>query len=125
MKSKIINQKTARRKNRVRAGIFGTAQKPRLSVFRSNRYTYAQLIDDAAGKTILSASTIFSDPAAAKKKEKKAAGKRLQPAELGELLAKKAAEKGIKQAVFDRGAYKFHGRVKAVAEGAKKAGLKV
>lgn len=118
-KRKILNKIRLRRKRRTRAKIRGTAQRPRLSVFRSNRYTYAQLIDDEQGKTLVSAST--KELMALKSKT---LNPKLQQAEqLGELIAKKALEKGIKKAVFDRGEYKYHGRVKAVAEGARKGGL--
>ncbi|KKR88870.1 MAG: 50S ribosomal protein L18 [Candidatus Wolfebacteria bacterium GW2011_GWA2_42_10] len=101
---------------RTRAKIFGTASKPRLSVFRGNRYTCIQLIDDEKGNTLASAST----------RELKKKDKRTVLAEqLGELIAKKAVEKGIEKAVFDRSFYKYHGRVKAIAEGARKGGLKL
>ncbi|MBI5401339.1 50S ribosomal protein L18 [Candidatus Wolfebacteria bacterium] len=114
---KKLNQTRLRRKARTKAKIFGTQEKPRLSVFRSNLYTYAQLIDDLNGKTLASAST----------KEVKAKNKnKIQEAEtLGELIAKKAIEKKIDTAIFNRGGYAYHGRVKAVAEGARKAGLKI
>ena len=108
-----------RRQVRVRAKLNGTAARPRLSVFRSNRYLYAQLIDDAAGKTLASATTL------AGKGAPKAAAKKIDAAQAaGERLAKKALELGIKEAIFDRGSYRYHGRVKAVAEGARSAGLK-
>ncbi|MEK7149807.1 MAG: 50S ribosomal protein L18, partial [Patescibacteria group bacterium] len=99
------------------AKIFGTQEKPRLSVFRSNLYTYAQLIDDLNGKTLASAST---------KEVKEKNKNKIQEAEaLGELIAKKAIEKKIDAAIFNRGGYAYHGRVKAVAEGARKGGLKI
>lgn len=111
MKSKkILNKIRERRKNRTRAKINGTAERPRLSVFRSNCYTYAQLIDDEAGKTLVGVSI---------KKTKGSSEK------LGELIVKKAIEKGIKKAIFDRGNYKYHGRIKAVAEEARKMGLQI
>jgi large subunit ribosomal protein L18 len=114
--AKDINKIRIQRKARDRAKIFGTAEKPRFSVFRSSRYTYAQLIDDMDGKTLVSAST----------KELKEKGKKSELAEkLGELISKKAIEKGIKKAVFNRGSYKYHGRIKAVAEGARKGGLQL
>lgn len=103
------------RKARSRAKLYGTAQKPRLSIFKSNRFTYAQLIDDSSGKTLASASTMDAKT-----------GTKVNKAELlGEKIAKKAIEKNISSAIFDRGDYRFHGRVKAVAEAAKKAGLKI
>lgn len=109
------NQKTARRKARTRAKISGTNLKPRLSVFRSNTGLFLQLIDDEAGKTLLSADV----------KELKAAKitKTEAGLELGKLLAQKALAKKITTVVFDRGSYKYHGRVKAVAEGARSGGL--
>ena len=115
---KKINQTRIRRKVRSRAKIFGTQEKPRLSIFRSNFYTYAQLIDDLNGKTLASASTM-------ELKELKGKNKVQQAESLGELVAKKAIEKNIKAAVFNRGNYAYHGRVRAVAEGARKAGLKI
>ncbi len=114
---KKLNQKRTRRAIRSRAKIAGTASKPRLSVFRSNRYVYAQLIDDEARRTLASASAIAM-------KEVKG-GKAAQSEKVGEELAKKASAAGIKQATFDRGSYKYHGRIKAVAEGARKGGLKI
>ncbi len=120
---KSLNEIRERRKKRARAKIFGVLERPRLSVFRSNRYTYGQLIDDEARKTLVSAST----------RELLSSGKTRLPKQpkqnlaekLGELIAKKAAEKNIKKAVFDRGLCKYHGRVKAVAEGARKEGLQI
>ncbi len=113
-KNKEKNQKQDRRHARVRAKVTGTASRPRLSVFRSNRGMFLQLIDDAAGKTIASASSI----------EVKAKGKKVEISkELGKMIAEKAAAKKITAVVFDRGAYKYHGRVQAVAEGAREGGL--
>jgi large subunit ribosomal protein L18 len=117
---KKLNEKRIRRANRTGMVIFGTSERPRLSVHRTNRYFYAQLIDDEKHKTIVSASNAVK--AAAKgTKVAKAAG----AFSVGESLGKKASEKGIKKAVFDRGAYKFHGRVKSFADGIKKAGLTI
>ncbi len=118
-KVKNLNQIRARRAGRTRAKISGTAEKPRLSVFRSNRYVYAQLIDDKKGHTLAGISTFEMKKSAGKD------SKTVQAGRIGEELAKKALVSGIKQAVFDRGSYKYHGRVKAVAEGAKKGGLKI
>ncbi|MEK7212708.1 MAG: 50S ribosomal protein L18 [Patescibacteria group bacterium] len=115
---KITNQKRVRRTKRTRARIFGTADKPRLVVFRSNRFIYAQLIDDSAQRTLLSASDRGLDKGA-KTKNKSALAEAI-----GEALAKKADAAGIKRVVFDRRAYAYHGRVKALAEGARKGGLK-
>ncbi|MDD2257985.1 50S ribosomal protein L18 [Candidatus Falkowbacteria bacterium] len=114
-KIKLNNERQARRHGRVRAKISGTAARPRLSVFRSNKGLYLQLIDDVAGKTLVSART----------KELKETGKKIDSAAaLGKLLAEKAQAKKISAVVFDRSCYKYHGRVKAVAEGAREGGLK-
>jgi large subunit ribosomal protein L18 len=105
----------ARRRNRVRAKISGTPKIPRLNVFRSLKYVKAQLIDDVSGKTLAYASD---------EELKKSKGTKTEKSkEVGKLIAKKALEKDIKQAVFDRASYKYHGRIKAVAEGAREAGL--
>ncbi len=119
-KKKNLNQIRLRRAKRARAKISGTAEKPRLSVFRSNRYVYAQLIDDKKGHTMAGISTFEI-----KKSAGKDSAKTVQAERIGEELAKKALATGVKQAVFDRGSYKYHGRIKAVAEGAKKGGLKI
>lgn len=105
------------RKLRVRAKTKGTLQKPRLSVYRSNKFIYAQIIDDEKGKTIVGVSE--KNLSLKEKKSKTEKSK-----ELGLLLAKKAIEKKVKEVVFDRGSYKYHGRVKQVAEGAREGGLK-
>ncbi len=103
------------RHNRVRSVVSGTAKRPRLSVYRANRHIYAQLIDDEAGKTLAAVSS----------SEIKSKGKKVSLAmETGKLLAKKAGEKKIASAVFDRGGFAYHGRVKALAEGAREGGLK-
>jgi len=109
-------QKRYRRHRRVRAKIKGTAKVPRLCVFRSSKNIYAQVIDDEKGKTLASAS----DLEIKKKKDKKA----VLATKVGNLIAKKAIEKKINKVVFDRGGYKYHGRVKALAEGARDGGLK-
>ncbi|MDI6717521.1 MAG: 50S ribosomal protein L18 [Patescibacteria group bacterium] len=121
-KDKIKNKITERRKKRVRSKILGTLIKPRLSIFRSNKFTYAQLIDDINGKTLASVST---RKISGKNKKETGKGKQSIAEQLGELIFKKAAEKNITSAVFDRGSYNYHGRVKAVAESARKAGLKI
>ncbi|MEK7549220.1 MAG: 50S ribosomal protein L18 [Patescibacteria group bacterium] len=118
---KNLNKIRERRKNRARAKIFGVSECPRFSVFRSGRYTYGQLIDDEARKTLISAST--REFSSSNKKQLSKQSKQNLAEKLGELIAKKAAEKNIKKAVFDRGWRKYHGRVKAVAEGARKEGL--
>ena len=117
--------KRNQRRKRVRAKIIGTAERPRISVFRSNRNVWVQLIDDAAQKTLAAVST--REPKAVKKSKGKndSGAAPVQAAEkIGELIAKKAQEHKIEQAVFDRGGYKYHGIVKSVAEGARKGGLK-
>ncbi len=102
---------------RVRAKIKGTAKVPRVSVFRSNRHVFAQLIDDGAGKTIVSSIVKSKGKSTIKGDKTEIASA------VGEMLAKKAKDAGISQAVFDRGGYKYHGRVKALAEGLRKGGL--
>ncbi len=115
-KQKAKQLKRIRRRAKIRAKISGTKQRPRLSVFKSNKAIYLQLIDDKTGKTLISAST-----KEVKTKDKKQA----VGFELGKILAQKALAKQIAKAAFDRGGYKFHGRVKAVADGAKEGGLKI
>jgi large subunit ribosomal protein L18 len=109
-----------RRHERVRKRVSGTASRPRLCVFRSLTHIYAQVIDDGAGNTITCASTLDADiKNGSGKKNKK------QMAELvGTLISKRAQDKGIKQVVFDRGGYKYQGRVKALADAARGAGLR-
>ena len=110
------NQLRQRRKKRVRAKIFGTDSQPRLSVFVSNQHLYTQLINDEKGITLVSASDL----------EIKEKGKKVEIAKaVGKLLAEKALKKNIKEAVFDRGSSRYHGRVRAVAEGARQASLKI
>ncbi len=106
-----------RRHQRVRAKVRGTELKPRLCVFRSLNHIYAQVIDDAKSQTLTSASTLDAEIEA----EGKAKTARAEL--VGSLVAKRAIDKGIKQVVFDRGGYKYHGRVKALAEAARQAGL--
>lgn len=111
---KRYRSKRDQRRTRVRGKIFGTAKYPRLSVFRSGKHIYAQLIDDKKGATLVSVSDF--DLKEGTKVEKAAV--------IGEELAKKALKLKLKEAIFDRGGYKYHGRVKAVADGARKGGLK-
>ena len=111
-----------RRKARIRAKVKGTAETPRLSVFRSSRGMYLQLIDDQNGKTLVSA---HSKEVKISAKDKEGSKKTDISFELGKLIAKKAVEKNIKQAVFDRGGNKYHGRVMAAAEGAREGGLEL
>lgn len=114
--------KTARRskiRRRIRSKISGTAEKPRLCIFKSSKHVYAQLIDDQSGNTIASASTVSS-----KMKDGLGDKPKMEKAEaIGEFLAKTANENGISQVVFDRSGYKYHGIVKSLAEGARKGGL--
>ena len=93
--------------------------RPRLSVFRSNQHIYAQVIDDAQGRTVATASTLEKDL----RSKLKSCGDRGAAAEVGKLVAERALAAGIKEVVFDRGAYLFHGRVKALADGAREGGL--
>lgn len=106
-----------KRHSRVRTKISGTASRPRLNVYRSNKHIYAQLIDDVNAVTLASASTMDKGFEADSKATTEAAAK------IGELIAKKAQEKDIKAVVFDRGGYLFHGRVKALADAARENGL--
>ena len=108
-----------RRHDRLRKKVAGTGERPRLSVFRSLSHIYAQVIDDVEGKTLLAASDLEAaiKPSAAGKKKAEVAKA------VGELVASRAKERGIKQVVFDRGGFPFHGRVKALAEAARSAGL--
>lgn len=105
---------------RVRKKVYGNSESPRLNVYRSLKHIYAQLIDDQSGRTLISASTL--DPSL--QGQLKTAGNREAARTVGELLAKKALEKGIDRVVFDRGGFLYHGRIKALAEGARSGGLK-
>ncbi len=118
-KNKYKNFKWKRRKKRVRKKISGDAQRPRLAIFRSLRHMYVQLIDDEAGCTLVSASTM-SDSIGDEIKSK---GGAAAAAKIGEVLGRKASELGIHQVRFDRNGYRYHGRVKALAEAAREAGL--
>jgi large subunit ribosomal protein L18 len=109
-------QKRLRRRRRVRAKIRGSAERPRISVYRSNRGVFAQLVDDDAGKTIASVSWTEG--------ELKGLARMEQAKKAGELLAARAKEAKVETVVFDRGGYQYHGRVKALAEGAREGGLK-
>ncbi len=108
-----------KRKTRIRKRIFGTEQRPRLSVFRSAKHIYAQIVVDSTGSTILAASSLSPEIKEELGKLKKSeAAKRV-----GELLGRKAAEKNIRKVVFDRNGFLYHGRIKALAEGASESGL--
>jgi len=112
-------QRRVRMKRRYRDAVRGTADRPRLAVYRSLRHVYAQVIDDDKGVTVVSASTLqksASDPAGSANCE---AGKRL-----GKIVAERAKEQGVAAVVFDRGGFRYHGVIRAIAEGAREAGLK-
>ncbi|MFH1181072.1 MAG: 50S ribosomal protein L18 [bacterium] len=115
---KLKLKKKNRRRSRVMAKIFGTEQVPRLSVFRSNRHIYWQLVDDSKKKIILSAGDFKGS------KLKKKMTKTASAYETGKLIAQKAKDLKIEKIVFSRGGYKYHGRIKALAEGAREGGLK-
>ena len=110
-------QRRLRRRRRVRAKIRGTAERPRISVFRSNRGIFAQLIDDDSGRTLVAVNWTEDDL-------RKLTGAD-QARRAGALLAERAQGAGVQSAVFDRGGYQYHGRVKALAEGAREAGLRL
>ncbi len=112
-----IDEARLRRKKRVRGRISGTAERPRLSVYRSGRHIYVQAIDDVAGSTVATASTLTDgfEAGGLKKAE--------QATRVGGMLAKVLLEKGISSVVFDRNGYRYHGRVKALADGARQGGL--
>jgi large subunit ribosomal protein L18 len=110
-------QRRLKRRRRVRAKITGSAERPRISVFRSNRGIFAQLIDDGTGRTLASVNWTESDLRGLKPME--------QANKAGQLLAERAKAAGVERAVFDRGGYQYHGRVKALAEGAREGGLTV
>ena len=116
---KRTEQQRQKRHRRVRVQVHGTAERPRLNVFRSLRHIYAQVVDDSAGRTLVSACTLD----VGLREELGKLSKTEQAKRVGELVAKRALDKGVKEVVFDRGGYKYHGRVKAVAEGARSAGL--
>lgn len=108
-------QRRLRRRRRVRSKIRGSAERPRLSVFRSNRGVFAQLIDDDAARTVVAVS--WTEP------ELRKLGSKEQAKKAGEILASRAKEAGVEACVFDRGGYQYHGRVRALAEGAREGGL--
>ena len=114
-------QQTQKRHRRLRRFLIGSQSRPRLSVFRSNNHIYAQVIDDHAQVTICSASTVDKE---LKGNTKNSSSNCSSSSEVGVLLAKRAIKKGIKEVVFDRGGNIYHGRVKALAESAREAGLK-
>ncbi|MGA9396888.1 MAG: 50S ribosomal protein L18 [Anaerolineaceae bacterium] len=119
MANKSRNDARLHRHQRVRKSIYGTPARPRLNVFKSSAEIYAQVIDDEAGKTIISASTIDVEL----RKSLKGLKKSEQARKVGTLLADRAKQKGIKEVVFDRGGFRYMGRVKALADGAREGGL--
>jgi len=138
MKRELKQEKRQRRHKRIRAKVSGNARQPRLCVFRSVKHIYARLIDDEEGRTILSSSDLELKKPKIKNQELKIQienkeierskkiliGKTALAYEVGKLIAEKARQKKIEKVVFDRGGYKYHGRVKALAEGAREGGLK-
>ena len=110
-----------KRQARIRKKIKGTPERPRLSVFRSAKHVYAQVIDDTAGATLATASSVEKDFKAQDKFENKKAA----AAYVGKLVAERALDKGIKKVVFDRNGFLYHGRVKAISDGAREAGLEL
>lgn len=120
----MIEERRSRRKRRVKVKVVGSLKRPRLSVFRSNKYIYAQIINDQKGITLVSASS-RDLKVKNEEKEKKTKMSKIDTAnKVGEILASKALKKKIDKVSFDRSWYKYHGRVKALAEGARKGGLK-
>ncbi|MCI8792577.1 MAG: 50S ribosomal protein L18 [Eubacterium sp.] len=120
MVSKKVRSEVRKNKHRrIRSRLSGTPEKPRLSVFRSNKHMYAQVIDDEAGNTIVSASTLQSEVKDGLEKTNDITA----ASRLGEVIAKKALDNGIKTVVFDRGGYIYQGKVKALADAAREAGL--
>jgi large subunit ribosomal protein L18 len=117
MSVKTKEARRLQRRRRVRAKVTGTATRPRLAVFRSNNGVFAQLIDDEAGRTLAAAQWTEADV--------RGLGRTEQATKVGELIAQRAKAAGVETAVFDRGGYQYHGRVKAVADGAREAGLEI
>lgn len=119
IKSKIRKEKIQKRHRTIRVKLSGTTEAPRLAVYRSTKHIYAQLIDDVKGVTIASASSVDKDL-----KEKLGHGGNIDAAKIiGEAIAKKALKKGVKDVVFDRGGFLYHGRIQALADAAREAGL--
>jgi len=115
----VKKQARLKRKKRIRKKIFGTTERPRLTVFRSNRHIYAQIIDDGSGNTLVSASSLEKDF-----RQEADSGDKTKVAEkIGETIATRAIDKGLKKVVFDRNGFLYHGRVKALSDGARKGGL--
>ncbi len=119
MKKLFTEVRRERRQRRVRAKVAGTAGRPRLNVFRSSRHIFAQLIDDSKGHTLVAASTLDDTVRSNAKQWKKTE----EAKAVGKLLAERALAMGLKQVVFDRGGYQYHGRIKSLAEGSREGGL--
>ena len=115
----IRQQARLKRKKRIRKKIYGTAQRPRLSVFRSARHIYAQIVDDTAGHTLAAASTMDKDALSGSKFENKVEAAKF----IGKMVGERAIGKGIKEVIFDRNGFLYHGRIKSLSEGAREAGL--
>jgi large subunit ribosomal protein L18 len=113
------NQVRQRVHKRIREKMLGTAERPRLNVYRSLNHIYAQIIDDTNGVTLVAASTMEE----AKSKGRKAGGNVASAKDVGKVIAQRAKEKGVQKVVFDRGGYLYHGRIKALADAAREAGL--
>jgi large subunit ribosomal protein L18 len=120
MGTKVKADARIRRRSRIRKKVKGSTERPRLSIFRSARHIYAQVIDDTRGSTLVSASSLEKDVIAAGAEKKKSERANL----VGKLVAERAKAKGIEKVVFDRNGFLYHGRVKAVSDGAREAGLK-
>ena len=119
IKHKDRNEARQRRHLRIRRGVRGTADRPRLSVFRSLAHMYVQIVDDGEGRTLATASTLDPEIRAQAEAANKSAACKI----VGQLIARRAQERGVRRVVFDRGGYLYHGRVRAVAEGAREGGL--
>ena len=119
MAEKSSQEARKRRHERIRRFVQGTAERPRLNIFRSLEHIYAQVIDDEMGYTLVAASTL--DPEV--REQISGLNKSQQAARVGQLVARRALDKGLKKVVFDRGGYPYHGRVKALADGAREGGL--
>ena len=115
----IRQQARLKRKKRIRKKLYGTPQRPRLSVFRSARHIYAQVVDDTAGHTLAAASTMDKSALSGSKFENKVEAAKF----IGKLVGERAIEKGIKEVVFDRNGFLYHGRIRSLSEGAREAGL--
>lgn len=122
-KRKLKEQARLRRKKRIRKKIFGTPERPRLCVYKSCKHIYGQIIDDTIGHTLVAASSLSPEIREKIEELKKGGGKTEVAKAVGELIAKKALEKGITKVCFDRGGFKYHGRIKAFADAAREAGL--